>query len=474
MVRLASAKKRRPPAVTTPPTTTPVPGPGRKKSETIREPVAEDKSRAKSRSNRHARTSPLATVGFIKMSVALPLIVAERRGANLRMLPAGVIDALYVHVPFCFHKCHYCDFYSITRQTPQRMAAFVDRLFREADLWLDADHLAIRPRTIFFGGGTPSLLPIDQMNRLLAGLAARFDLSAVDEWTVEVNPATADADYLAMLRANGVDRLSFGAQSFDRRELALLERHHDPDDVARSVDLARSAGFERINLDLIFAVAGQTMESWSRSLEAAIALATPHLSCYALTYETNTPLAVRRRLGQFVAVEDDLELAMLRHTRERLREVGLPAYEISNFARLAPTDEACRHNLNYWTGGNYLALGPSGASHVEGTRFKNRPHLGEWERAIDALPAGELPATDVETLSPEQRAGELAMLMLRLTGGVRYDAFDRLDLDPTTLFAAEMQEMALLGLIEVTTIGFRLTDRAIGVADAVAEKFVRV
>ena len=172
-------------------------------------------------------------------------------------LPAAPVEGLYVHVPFCFHKCHYCDFYSITRQTPDRMERFVDLILCEADQWNRArPRGSWGPRTVFFGGGTPSLLPTDSMARLLRGLANRFDLSAVDEWTVEVNPATASLEYCQMLRAAGVNRLSFGAQSFRPDELATLERHHDPDDVPRSIELARASGFARMNVDLIYAIPG--------------------------------------------------------------------------------------------------------------------------------------------------------------------------------------------------------------------------
>ena len=244
-------------------------------------------------------------------------------------LPAAAVEGLYVHVPFCFHKCHYCDFYSITRQTPDRMARFVDRVLAEADQWAGRP---VAPRTAFFGGGTPTLLPVDQMVRLIDGLRRRLDLSGVDEFTVEANPATVTADYCDALRAAGVDRLSFGAQSFDRRDLDLLERHHDPADVPASIATARAAGFARLNLDLIFAVPGQSLASWRRTLAAALDLGTPHVSCYALTYEPNTALAVRKRLGQFAAAPDELELAMLHDTRDRLTAAGYAAYEVSNFA----------------------------------------------------------------------------------------------------------------------------------------------
>jgi oxygen-independent coproporphyrinogen-3 oxidase len=384
-----------------------------------------------------------------------------------RFAPVSV-KALYVHIPFCFHKCHYCDFYSITRQTPQRMEEFVDRILAEADFWTDRRRgPGIEPTTIFFGGGTPSLLPLDAMRRLIVGLRSRFDLSKTTEWTVEINPATADAGYCQMLRELGVDRLSFGAQSFRADELALLERHHDPADVPRSLEIARAAGFDRLNLDLIFALPGQSLADWSHSLETAIALGTTHLSCYGLTYEPNTAMAVRLRLGQFSAAAEELELEMLHHTRDRLAAVGRPAYEVSNFAALG---DECRHNLNYWTGGDYLALGPSGASHIQGWRWKNRPHLREWEIAIDG---GNLPAVDAESLTPRQRAGELAMLMLRLENGLNFVDFTaRLGLEPLQLFAESIDKLVKLKLVAVTPKTVKLTRAGLDVADAVAGEFL--
>jgi len=234
--------------------------------------------------------------------VSLPMVVDERvdrpQAVRRRDLPAAAVEGLYVHIPFCFHKCHYCDFYSITRQDERRMGRFVDRILAEAEAWAgEAVAARLRPRTVFFGGGTPSLLPMADMRRLLGGLRQTIDLSAVTEWTVEVNPATARRDYCRMLRENGVDRLSFGAQSFDPAELNVLERHHHPDDVARSVETARETGFRRINLDLIYAIPGQDLASWDRSLSAALDMGTTHLSCYGLTYEPNTPIAIRKHLG---------------------------------------------------------------------------------------------------------------------------------------------------------------------------------
>ena len=387
-------------------------------------------------------------------------LLTDRVDLSPADLPAASIDALYVHVPFCFHKCHYCDFYSITRQTPERMDQFVDLLLAEAALWRN---VRARPTTVFFGGGTPSLLPLGVMKRLIDGLHEAFDLSAVSEWSIEVNPATVDADYLRMLRGRGVDRLSFGAQSFDLGELKTLERHHTPTDVRRSVAMARDAGFGRLNLDLIYAIPGQDANSWQRSLDAAIALGTTHLSCYGLTYEPNTVIAVRKRLGRLTAVEDDAELAMLHQTRRELSRVGLLPYEISNYAAAG---EECRHNLAYWTGKNYVGLGPSAASHVDGHRFKNRQHLGDWESAV---PTGRLPVVEHEVLADRDRVDERLMLELRLSRGVRWRDYD---VDLRTMFAQTLRTVSALGLIAVDEVGFRLTEPGLDVADGVAGEFV--
>jgi oxygen-independent coproporphyrinogen-3 oxidase len=396
------------------------------------------------------------------MTVALDTYVGVVRPQSL---PEGRIGGLYVHIPFCFHKCHYCDFYSITGQSDSRMARFVDLALREAEIW--GSYGDFRPTTAFFGGGTPSLLPLTEMRRLIAGLRERVDFSRIEEWTVEANPATVSLEYCQMLREMGIGRLSFGAQSFDRDQLKTLERHHDPDDVPRSVEIARRAGFTRLNVDLIYAIPGQDLPSWGESLDAAVALGTEHLSCYGLTYEPNTPMAVKKRLGQIRAVDEEAELEMLRHTRRRLEQAGRPAYEISNYA--APGAE-CRHNLVYWTGGNYIALGPSGASHIEGWRWKNRPQLGEWERSIES---GELPAIDVEHLDQRRRAGELAMLMLRLSRGLTFDEFaDRSGFDARAIFSEQIARLGQLGLIEADQGGLRLSQSGLAVADAVAAEFL--
>ena len=210
------------------------------------------------------------------------------------------------------------------------------------------------------------------------------------------------------------------------------------------------------------------MEQWLASLERALSMGLSHLSCYGLTYEPNTAIAVRRRLGHVTGTPEELEIAMFHATRDRLHSAGLVPYESSNFA---VQGQACRHNLHYWNGGNYAALGPSGASHVGGVRFRNRPHLGEWEQAVAS---DLLPAVDVEQLTPLARAGELIMLQLRLPGGVRFDELQqRWGVDGRAEFADELSMLKKQQLIAVDDSGFRLLPAGWILADAIAGEFVR-
>ncbi len=372
--------------------------------------------------------------------------------------------SLYVHVPFCVHKCHYCDFYSITRQSPERMTRFVDLVLREAELWCEA---TTQITTIFFGGGTPSLLPARDMVRLIEGLRERLDLSAVDEFTVEVNPNHVRPGYFDALASVGVNRVSLGAQSFVDAELVALERDHEPACVAPAVEAARAAGIGRQSVDLIHAIPGQTLDSLEFSLDAAITTGVGHVSCYSLTYEPNTPLAVRRRLGRIEATPEDDELAMFRLVRERLTSAGLVPYETSNFAR--PADE-CRHNIACWSGDDYLGLGPAAASHASGTRWRNEPHLGRWETRVEA---GGLPVIEAEHLSPGDRAAELAWLNLRMTRGVDVIDFrERTGIDFMVGFGDVVPRLIDTGLLTADKERVRLTPRGVELADAIAGEFL--
>lgn len=320
---------------------------------------------------------------------------------------------LYIHVPFCFHKCHYCDFYSIV-DSDDRHSSFVDRVVNELRYW--AVQAPLRPRTIFVGGGTPTLLPIAEWRRLLEVMHDLGVLQKIDEFTVEANPETVTFELLACLKDGGVNRMSIGAQSFDPSLLATLERWHEPASVLRAVRTVRQSGIENFNLDLIFAIPGQSTAQLDRDLDEALALRPTHLSFYSLIFEPGTPLHQQRRRGKIQPVDDDLERAFYERVMARLSTAGYEHYEISNWAH---PGHRCAHNLLYWHNHSWLGLGPSAASHRKGRRWKNTAHLGMYLKTT-----GPAPICEDETLPTDQSIGEQLMLRLRLTEGVQQSWID--------------------------------------------------
>jgi len=385
---------------------------------------------------------------------------------------AGAVRSLYIHVPFCRHKCHYCDFYSFV-DTRDREDAFVDRLVRELRAigpWAGGSPL----RTIFVGGGTPTMLGVESWGRILESLAGAFDLTAIrdgaGEFTVECNPETASAELFGVLKGGGVDRISMGAQSFEPAHLKMLEREHDPASVPRAVELARAAGFERLSLDLIFGIPGQTVEQWGRDLDRALELGVEHLSCYDLTYEPNTAMTKRLERGEFEAADETVEVEMYALALERTRAAGLGRYEVSNYAR--PGRE-CRHNLAYWRQEQWLAAGPSASAHVAGRRWKNVPRLDDYLRVDDG---GFAPITDFEDADSRRALAERIMTGLRLAEGLaKDDVFaqaERIDSG-----ARERLEQAASGYIasgDLVDAGGRLvcSERGFLVADGIAAELM--
>lgn len=323
--------------------------------------------------------------------------------------------SLYIHIPFCVHKCHYCDFYSFVDAKDQQ-PAFLDRLLGELDAL--APHAAGLPlRTIFVGGGTPSLLRLDLWQRLLDRLACLFDLSLVragsdpaTEFTVECNPESVTPELASLLRAGGVDRISMGAQSFSPTHLKTLERWHDPASVPRALDILRAAGIPRRSIDLIFAIPGQTEAEWAADLRAALDLGLDHLSCYNLTYEPGTPMTHRLHRGDFEPLPEETEVAMLAAAAAAMARHGLARYEVSNFAR--PGQES-RHNMAYWRCDPWLAAGPSASGHLGGWRWKNVPRLSDY---LDS--DGYAPAVDIEPPDPARAVRERLMMGLRIAEGL--------------------------------------------------------
>lgn len=311
--------------------------------------------------------------------------------------------AAYVHIPFCAHKCGYCDFASLAG-----MDHLADRYLAALEREMAMMGAAQEVETIFVGGGTPTRLDPRQLDRLVTMIARWFPLAPGGEWTVEANPGTLDEAKADVLASGGVNRVSLGAQSFQPGLLQTLERNHAPEEVGRALEWIRPR-FPRWSFDLIFGVPGSTLEHWQDDLERALELNPAHLSCYGLVYEKGTSLWKQWQAGSVHAVDEELERAMYAHTIDRLERAGLAMYEISNFAR--PGHE-CRHNLVYWANDAYFGVGVGAARYVQGVRSVNTRDLPAYLRRIEA---GEEATGPTETLDPESRARETAVLMLRRT-----------------------------------------------------------
>ncbi|MDX6301810.1 MAG: hypothetical protein QOF53_3024 [Nocardioidaceae bacterium] len=334
----------------------------------------------------------------------------------------------YVHVPFCRVRCGYCDFNTYTatelggpgQVTGASRSTYADAAIaeiRQARRVLgDVD---VPVETVFFGGGTPTLLPPGDLTRILAAVDAEFGLVEGAEVTTESNPDSVDARALAELRAGGVKRISFGMQSAVPHVLRVLERTHDPSRVPLAVGWARAAGFEQVSLDLIYGTPGETLGEWRASVEAALACEPDHLSAYALIVEEGTALARRVRRGE-VAMTDDDDLAdKYQEVDEILGGAGLEWYEVSNWAR--SEEAACRHNLLYWTGADWWGVGPGAHSHVGGVRWWNVKHPTAYAGRIGADVS---PAHGRELLEEETRRVERVLLETRLRRGLPVDVLD--------------------------------------------------
>jgi oxygen-independent coproporphyrinogen-3 oxidase len=395
------------------------------------------------------------------------------------------IEALYLHLPFCFHKCHYCDFFSVVEpggQDAPRQQAFTSALISE--LRHHSGQALIRPTTLFAGGGTPTFLRVPLWEQLLQTMQELgiLDSTAGQEFTVEANPETVTPELMEVLTAGGVNRVSIGAQSFDRDSLKALERWHDPESVPRTVQICRDAGLTNFSLDLIFAIPGQTLAMLESDLDALLALSPTHLSTYGLTYEPNTPLTAKLRVGHVNAIDENLERDMYELTISKLEAAGYEHYEVSNWAlnlhpqarRVGdadaagsserPPDYRCQHNLAYWHNKNWLGVGPSAASHIAGQRWRNSPNL---KRYLDGAP--QPPTQDHERLDATGRFAEQLMLGLRLREGVEahwFDQHSRADQRETA------KEWIDLGLLQRDDNRVRLTRKGLFVADSVIAKLL--
>jgi oxygen-independent coproporphyrinogen-3 oxidase len=315
-----------------------------------------------------------------------------------------------VHVPFCLTRCGYCDF-NAHAGLDELKSPYVEALQREADTTA-GEWTGVPFASIFLGGGTPTTLPALAIERLLGHLRDRFDVDPAAEVTCEANPDTVDQRSLAELRTAGITRLSLGVQSFDTHTLAALERIHSADSARRAYAEARAAGFDDVNLDLIYGADGEALEGWRRTLEEAVALGPEHLACYALTIEPGTPLGAKVAAGIVPAPDPDLQAAMFELTCERLADAGYRHYEVSNWA--LPGRESV-HNLGYWEGRPYLGLGAGAHSYRDRRRWWNvRPPA----RYIELAGSGGTPVAGEERLTEEQARLERIFLGIRSADGL--------------------------------------------------------
>lgn len=384
------------------------------------------------------------------------------------------VSSLYVHVPFCAHKCSYCAFYS-EASNGEIINRYVKSLLKELEL-VAAD---LRPRTIFFGGGTPSLLNLRQWEQILETMQ-RLSLTDAAEWTVECNPATVSLDKARLLRDFGVNRISMGVQSLNEELLDRLGRIHSREMVFKSFDTLRSAGFENINIDLMFAIPGQTISIWRETLIEAMALGSEHLSSYEVIYEDDTPLYAQLKAGEF-DVDEELACTMYEELITQATRGGFHQYEIANFARHTPNaapnseggipNRACQHNINYWRGGSFYGLGPSATGYVRGVRTKN---WSNTQLYCDQLEKGRRAIESKEELPPRARAGEIAAFGLRMNAGWPFDQFQQVTgWDLRREWSNEMNQLVAQGWGRAEQNRFHLTPNGLRFADSAAELFLR-
>ncbi len=369
--------------------------------------------------------------------------------------------SLYVHIPFCETKCPYCDFNSFAIE-----GCDVDSYLDALRLEMDARGVPRDPKTVFIGGGTPTVVEPEQLDRYLGDIVARLKPDSSREFTVEANPGSLTPEKVAVLRAHGVNRVSLGAQALQPHHLRTLGRVHEVDDVEQALGFVRDGGIDRVNLDFIYGIPGMRREEWIETLEQAIAWDPGHLSCYALIYEPGTEFTRRRRRGEMRAIEEEEELFLFRWTERRLRQAGYERYEISNFAR---PGLACQHNVNYWRNASYAGFGAGAFAFLEGLRSGNERRLARYEALVRE---GGDPTVTQERLGDEDAARETVAFGLRMAEGVDLEEVGRrYGVDANALFGANARTLRQAGLVELEP-RLRLTHRGWRVADSIASEFL--
>lgn len=346
-------------------------------------------------------------------------VLPERAVVEAGSRPLG----FYLHVPFCAARCGYCDFNTYTAKElggGGSQASYAETAVAEVRLARQVLGGLDRPvDTVFFGGGTPTLLPAEDLGRMLAAVRDEFGLAPDAEVTTEANPESVDPAYLEAIRKAGFNRVSFGMQSATPHVLQILDRKHTPGRALEAVKEATAAGFEHVNLDLIYGTPGESLDDWRRSLESALSAEPDHVSAYALIVEDGTQLARRVRRGELPMPDDDDLADKYVLADDLLTAAGLGWYEVSNWART--TEARCRHNELYWRGDTWWGIGPGAHSHVGGVRWWNVKHPTAYS---ERLAAGDSPAYARETLDDETRRVERVLLEIRLSAGLPAEVLD--------------------------------------------------
>lgn len=367
----------------------------------------------------------------------------------MRAEPIG----LYVHIPFCKSKCSYCDFCSFPEKTVARREEYVAALCREISSY---KKMNISVDSVFFGGGTPSLLTAEELSRISDTITSSFDILPDTEFTIESNPKTLTRDKLTAFRTSGVNRISLGLQSIHENEMKLLGRIHNFDDFLFSYEMVKNSGISNINVDLMYGIPSQTIESFGKTLEAVASLAPPHLSLYGLILEEGTPLYNNRENYAFPTEDEECDMYYL--ARDILADYGYRHYEISNYAK---EGFECRHNLKYWHAEEYIGVGLSAYSYFGGKRFGNT-------KSFDEYFCDDSVKYDCETIDVDTQAYEYAMLRLRLSEGFSLDDYkSRFSIDFCEGREEKIEKLVSLGYLARKDGRISLTDSGMYVSNTI-------
>ena len=372
--------------------------------------------------------------------------------------------AFYVHIPYCVRRCGYCDFntytpaeLSISNDLTETSRSYIDLLIKELEFARETTGSAVVP-TIFFGGGTPTLMESSDLGRVIKAISSSYELAPVVEITTEANPDTVTKEKLASLREAGFNRISFGMQSAVPHVLKSLDRTHNPENVLKATTWAREVGFNEVSVDLIYGTAGESLDDWELTVDTALSLPISHISAYALIVESGTKLGAQVRRGEVTMPDDDETADKYLLADEKFIKAGFDWYELSNWSK---EGSECRHNLAYWNGDNWWGLGAGAHSHVDGRRFWNVKHPAAYTQKV--IDSGN-PMQDQEILTLEEARSEEIMLQIRLASGLSRSTLSASEAKSLPSFLAEgylLPEAWENGQVVLSKTGRLMADRIV-------------